>query len=113
MLTDGSKWPNSAFAVLAKLPPELDPDTLMQVIALDRRMPKVETESQRKLSIGVIAVLARASHPQAQSYLREVFENDASRRGYAAMALAQQPDGENWPVLVSASVRSMEPSRRK
>ena len=34
----------------------------------------------------------------AMAYLRELFETEPDRRVPIAMALAQQPDGENWPL---------------
>lgn len=107
VLAEGTKWPSSALSVLAKLPPQLNDELLEQIIALDRRLPATEGEAAKKLGIGIVAIMGRCPDAKAQAYLREVFERDPNRRGYIAMSLAQQPAGENWPLLVQ-SVASVE-----
>ena len=103
VLQEGAKWPSSALSVLAKLPPNTDAATLEQIRRLDQRLGEMEqTEPIRKLGIGVVAVLGRSGDAQSMRYLREVYERDPARRGYIAMALAQSPDGENWPLLVQS-----------
>jgi putative heme-binding domain-containing protein len=34
------------------------------------------------------------------AYLRNLYEKQPDRRGYIAMALAEHPEGENWPLLI-------------
>jgi putative heme-binding domain-containing protein len=103
VLQDGAKWPHSALSVLAKLPPSVDLSTLAAIRELDREMVGLEqTDAVRKLSIGVVAVLGRSGDDESMHYLRDVFGRDPARRGYIAMALAQSPDGENWPLLLQA-----------
>ena len=104
VLQDGVKWPNSALSVLAKLPPSVD-------LGDARADPRArsggwwgleQSDAVRKLAIGIVAVLGRSGDAESMAYLREVYERDPARRGYIAMALAQSPDGENWPLLVQS-----------
>ena len=100
VLADAAKWPNSALSVLAKLPDHPDADTITQLIELDGPIAKLDTEPAQKLSIGIVATLGHSGDAQAMQYLREVFEKEPNRRGMIAMGLAQQPGGDNWPLLV-------------
>lgn len=102
VLNEGTKWPSSALSVLAKLPAKLLPATRDQIIVLDRRLPGVAGEAAKKLGVGIVAVLGRAGDAESLAYLREAYQRDPLRRGYVAMALAQQPDGDNWPILVQS-----------
>ncbi len=63
-------------------------------------MKRVDGEPARKLRVGITAVLGTSRDPLAMAYLRETFDNEPDRRVPIAMALAQQPGGENWPLLV-------------
>ncbi len=49
---------------------------------------------------GVIAMLATASDDESGDYLRSLWRSEPERRAIIAMALAQNPDGENWDYLV-------------
>ena len=100
VLAGGAKWPSSALSVLAKLPERPNAETLRQIEALDRQVKSVDSEAARKLRIGIVAVLGQSRDPQAMAYLRQVFEAEPDRRVPIAMGLAQQPDGENWQLLV-------------
>ncbi|HEY2761581.1 MAG TPA: HEAT repeat domain-containing protein, partial [Pirellulales bacterium] len=102
VLADGAKWPSSALAVLAKLPPDISPETVQQIITLDKQMCSVDSEPARKLGIGVVAVLARSHDDQAGTYLHEIYDKFPERRGYIATALTQNPDGDNWNLLVQS-----------
>jgi putative heme-binding domain-containing protein len=103
LLQEGTKWPSSALSVLAKLPPGADAATLEQIRRLDQRLAGLEeSEAVRKLGIGIVAVLGRSGDSESMSYLREMYQRDPTRRGYIAMALAQSPDGDNWPLLVQS-----------
>lgn len=102
VLADGAKWPSSALAVIAKLPAEVSAETIDQIIALDKQMYGVEGEPARKLAIGVVAVLARSHNQRGNDYLREIYEKFPDRRGHIAMALTQNPDNENWAILVQS-----------
>lgn len=100
VLADGAKWPSSALAVLAGLPPKLSPQTIEQIIALDQQMAGLDSEAAKRLGIGVAAVLARSREPAATAYLRQVYERFPDRRGHIAISLTQDPTPENWAVLV-------------
>ena len=102
VLADGAKWPSSALAVIAKLPTEVPAETIQQLIALDKQMNGVDGEPARKLGVGIVAVLGRSHQPQAADYLREAYEKFPDRRGQIAMALTQNPDADNWPLLVQS-----------
>ncbi|MBX3415296.1 MAG: HEAT repeat domain-containing protein [Pirellulales bacterium] len=102
ILAHGAEMPTAALAVIAKLPAENSPEVIDQLIALDRELASVDSDSAKMVQTGVVAVLAISPHPAAMSYLRELFETVPDRRQDAAMGLAQQPGGENWPLLLRA-----------
>ncbi len=100
VLAGGAKWPTSALSVLARLPDRPTTETLLEIVKLDRDVRRVDSDAARKLRIGIAAVLGGSRDPGAMTYLREVYENEPDRRVMLAMALAQQPDGDNWPLLI-------------
>jgi putative heme-binding domain-containing protein len=102
VLTEGTKWPSSALALLAKLPAELSPEILTQLISLDQQIAGTDAEAARRLEIGIVAVLGRSRDPQAIAYLHDVFQKSPDRRGHIAMAVTQNPGGENWQILVQS-----------
>ncbi|HEX3726420.1 MAG TPA: HEAT repeat domain-containing protein, partial [Pirellulales bacterium] len=102
VLAQGVKWPTSALSVLAKLPEHPSPEILAQIQKLDRQVKKLDSEAAKRLRIGICAVLGSSGDPDAMAYLRDLFESEPDRRVPIAMALAQHPDGENWPLLVRA-----------
>jgi putative heme-binding domain-containing protein len=102
VLADGTKWPNSALSVLAKLPDNPGRETLAQLVALDKQIAGVDEESARKLGIGIVAVLGHSGDAEAMAYLRVLYEKQPDRRGYIAMALAEHPEGENWSILIKS-----------
>ncbi len=102
ILALGETLPSAAIQVLPSLPEQLDEASVSGLVELDRRLQRAGTEAADKLSLGVIAVLGRSKHPAAMEYLRESYEAQPERRMLLAMGMAQVPDGENWPVLVSS-----------
>jgi putative heme-binding domain-containing protein len=100
VLAEGAKWPTSALSVLARLPDHPSPATLAEIQDLDRQVKRVDSEASRRLRIGIAAVLGNSRDPEAMAYLREVYESEPDRRVMLAMALAQQPEADNWPLLV-------------
>lgn len=100
VLSDGVKWPNTALSVLARLPARPDRALLAQIEQLDRQLQPLSGEAAKRLRIGIVAVLGGSRDPEAMSYLRQLFEDEPDRRVAIAMALAQEPDGENWPLLL-------------
>ena len=99
VLADGDKWPTSALSVLAKLN-EVNPGTLAQIRNLDRQVKLQDTEAAKRLRTGIVAVLGSSKEPASMKYLRELWQEEPDRRVTIAIGLAQQPDGENWPLLV-------------
>ncbi|HEY2826337.1 MAG TPA: HEAT repeat domain-containing protein, partial [Pirellulales bacterium] len=102
ILSDGAKWPNSALAVLAKLPEQISPSTIQLIIELDKQIAALDGEAQHKLGIGIVAVLGRCHDPAASAYLQEIYEKYPERRGHIAMALTQNPGGDNYALLVQS-----------
>ncbi len=102
VLTQGAKWPSSALSVLAKLPDDPGAETISQLEALDRQLESMNGEPVRRLRIGIVAVLGHSPNAGAQAYLRDLYDRDPERRGFIAMALAEHPGGDNWPVLVKS-----------
>ena len=45
-------------------------------------------------------MLATATDEESGEYLRAMWRGEPERRAVVAMALAQEPDGENWDYLV-------------
>jgi putative heme-binding domain-containing protein len=100
VLAQGVKWPTSALSVLARMPDKPSAETVEQLMKLDRQVRKLDSEAAKKLRIGICAVLGASGEPEAMTYLRELFEDEPDRRVSIAMALSQQPSGDNWPLLV-------------
>lgn len=102
VLARGDRAPSSALMALAELPENPGNEVFEQLIELDGKLQPLEQPAAQKLRIGIVAVLARSRTPKAMAYLRERFEVEPNRRQDLSIGLAQQPDGENWPLLVRA-----------
>jgi putative heme-binding domain-containing protein len=102
VMRSGAEMPGAALTALAHLPKELSEDVLKSLVDLDRDLLQVDSDEARMLSTGVAAVLGRSGQDDAMAYLRDVFEAIPERRPEMAMALAQNPGGENWPLLLRA-----------
>jgi putative membrane-bound dehydrogenase-like protein len=100
VLADGEKWPTAAIGALAKLPPNPGDEVLEFLTQLDAKIAEREGDDVEQLRTAIIAVLARSQTPAAMAYLRTLFEKEPERRNLLAMGLAQDPGGENWPLLV-------------
>lgn len=100
VLEKANEIPSAALAVLAELPPDPGPTVLQRVIQLDREVAENTSVAAGKLQTAIAAVLGRSGNAEAMAHLREVFETQPKRREAVAMALAQHPDGDNWPLLV-------------
>ncbi len=100
VLADGEKWPAAAIGALAKLPPNPGNEVLEYLMQLDAKIAPREGDDVEQLRTGIIAVLARSQTPESMAYLRGLFEKEPARRNLLAMGLAQDPSGENWPLLV-------------
>jgi putative heme-binding domain-containing protein len=104
LLSDGDKWPATALSVLAKLPAEPSPALLSVLRQLDRRVaPRCpESNTFRRLRVGVVAVLGATQDASSQQYLRSIYLADPEYRDPIAMSLTQHPEGENWNYLVDS-----------
>lgn len=98
----GRDVPTAALAVLARLPEEISTSTIEQLAELDRQITGEPTEAAKLLQTGIVAVLGASRDPVGMDYLRHVFETQPDRRQEVAMGLAQEPEGENWPLLIRA-----------
>ncbi len=102
VLAAGLKLPTAALNVLATSKELPTPEVLAQLIQLDRSLTGVTSEPAKRLSLGILATFARCNDQSALAYLREVFARDPERRPVLSLALAMQPGGDNWPLLVQA-----------
>ena len=78
----------------------VEPEIIPMLIELDKRLPENPAPEARTLQTGLVAILGESKHEKSMAYLREAFEKQPERRGELAMGLAQQPDGENYPLLL-------------
>jgi putative heme-binding domain-containing protein len=107
VIAAGERFPASALSVLAKLPEYPSTDTLAELRALDQRLDGMTGEPVARLRVGIVAVLGGSGEAESLAYLRSLYYNDPQRRAPVAMSLTQQPDGDNWPILVD-SLRTVE-----
>jgi putative heme-binding domain-containing protein len=98
----GGDWPSSALSVLATLPPQPQSEILADIRQLDQSLAGKPGDPIARLRVGIVAVLARSKDAESAGYLRQVYQNEPDRRPVVAMALTQDPGGENWPILVEA-----------
>ncbi|WP_286763299.1 MULTISPECIES: DUF7133 domain-containing protein [Rhodopirellula] len=102
ILDEGSRWRNSALGALFQLKRPIDEATAEKLRTLDDELTneaKVD-DVHRRLRTGIIAMLASAPDDASAAHLRKIWRTEPQRRAVVAMALAQNPDGENWDYLV-------------
>ncbi|MEM6978414.1 MAG: HEAT repeat domain-containing protein [Planctomycetota bacterium] len=102
ILDEGARWRNAALAALYRLPRPIDDATADKLRRLDEELVddgKVD-DVRRRLRTGIIAMLTTATDEASTDYLRKIWRTEPGRRALVAMALAQQPEGENWDYLV-------------
>ena len=102
ILRNGARWPSAALAAFYKLPDELTKEQVEWIIEIDRQLKGRTESTARNTRIGCIAVLGRSGDEESMHYLREVWRHESDRRNDTVLALAQQPDGPNWPYLISS-----------
>ena len=102
ILEQGAVWRNAALAAIYKLPRPIDESTAKILRDLDRELIANPNpgDIERRLRTGIIAMLATASDEESGAYLRGLWRTEPERRAVVAMALAQEPEGENWDYLV-------------
>ncbi len=102
ILRNGARWPSAALAAFYLLPEHLDEQQVQWIIEMDRQLKGRTEATAQQARLGCLAVLGRSGDEPAMSYLREVWRHDTSRRDHVTLALAQRPDGPNWPYLISS-----------
>lgn len=102
ILEQGAVWRNAALAAIYKLPRPIDDSTANLLRELDRKLVAQPRPSdvERRLRTGIIAMLATSTDEKSASYLRQLWRSEPERRAVVSMALAQEPEGENWDYLV-------------
>jgi len=100
VLEEGQRWPGAALGAIARLPKKLSAETRDHLIQLDGALRDADSPSAKRLRTGLVAVLARDGAADSMQYLRKQFEAEPNRRGLIAVGLAQDPQGENWQLLV-------------
>ncbi len=100
VLEQGDRVPSAALASLFQLPDQLTVEQIQQIKQLDGKIADQETDTAKRLKVGVVAVLARDGTAESLTYLRDLYERDPSRRVEVALGLAEQPTGENWKILI-------------
>lgn len=102
ILEQGAAWRNAALAAIYKLPRPIDAGTARLLRELDGELtadPAVD-DVERRLRTGIIAMLATRSDQESTAHLRKIWRAEPERRAVVALALAQNPDGDNWDYLV-------------
>ncbi|MGB7325811.1 MAG: HEAT repeat domain-containing protein [Rubripirellula sp.] len=102
ILEQGAVWRNAALAAIYKLPRPIDMKTAETLRSLDQQLIERPQpgDVERRLRTGIIAMLATAKDEDSAAYLRKLWRSEPERRAVIAMALAQNPNGENWDYLV-------------
>ncbi|MDC0935615.1 c-type cytochrome, partial [Pirellulales bacterium] len=104
LLSQGEHWPATALSVVASLPEVPHAKTLEAIRTLDSRIRPLcaEDNAQRRLRVGIVALLGRVEDEASGERLRSIYREEPENRDPVAMSMSQQPDGENWPYLVDA-----------
>lgn len=102
ILEQGHVWQNAALAAIYKTKRPIDAETSETLMTLDKRIRDNDDgrDVQRRLRMGIIALLATAEEPEAAEYLRELWRDEPQRRAVISMALSLHPEGDNWDYLV-------------
>jgi putative heme-binding domain-containing protein len=100
VLNLAKQWPTTALGVLESLARTPSDDNTSRLISLDRELSGTEGDAIKRLKVGIVATLGVRPDELGMRYLRYIYEHEPERRSVIAMALAQSPDGENWPALV-------------
>ena len=102
ILEQGASWRNAALAALDRISVPIDSETVSTLLELDQNLVEDPNhgEIERRLRIGIVAMLATSEDDKSFEYLRNLWRTEPERRPIIAMGLAQQPDGDNWDYLV-------------
>ena len=102
IIEKGHEWPNALVATFYRLPQTLTVELRQSMIDLDQRLMERGDSRSEQARLGIIAILARDGDAASMEYLRQTWREEPERRSDIAIGLAQQPEGENWPYLVSS-----------
>ena len=102
ILEQGASWRNAALAALDRISQPVDETMASTLRELDQKLIDAPNhgEIERRLRIGIVALLATSGREQSFEYLRSLWRTEPERRPIIALGLAQQPDGDNWDYLV-------------
>ena len=102
ILEQGATWRNAALAALDRLPQPIDTTTAATLRDLDQKLIESpnHNEIERRLRIGIVALLASSGQEDSFEYLRSLWRTEPERRQIIALGLAEQPEGDNWDYLV-------------
>ena len=99
VLQQGALAPGAALEAIMRMPRDLSDQQINELVQLDKSVIATD-ELSKKLKVAILAVLARDGDELAMDHLRDVFDNEPTRRVECTIGLAEQPDGPNWPYLV-------------
>ncbi|MEZ6069729.1 MAG: HEAT repeat domain-containing protein [Pirellulales bacterium] len=102
VLEHGAELPSAALLALGAMADNPSPGLLAHLMRMDQQLQESDSESAGRLRTGIAAVLGQSRENLAMAYLRETYENEPERRAELAMAIAQEPGGDNWPLLVDS-----------
>ena len=102
ILARGGEFPSTSLAIFYRMSEHLDDSKIQSILEIDRVLKDREDLSAVEARIGCVAMLAQSGNDQAMTYLREVWRAEPERRNDVVLGLAQQPEGDNWPYLVSS-----------
>jgi putative heme-binding domain-containing protein len=100
VLSRGVQWPAAASGVLSNLPDSLADGAVHALCDLDDHLVNSEDEEAQVLRGGIAVALGRSGNELAMIHLRKVWKNEPDQRKSVAVGLAQQPDGENYELLL-------------
>ena len=98
-IREGADNPGAALSAILRLPEKLTSDQVQDLVMLDQSISVVD-ETTKKLKIAIMAVLARDGRDASMAYIRKIYDDEPARRLEATIALAEQPQSENWDYLV-------------
>lgn len=102
VLAQATRFPHHAVWALAALPEHPGGDTIEKLLALDKRLLRLDSPEAKRLGTAIVAVLARSGDSKAMAHLRQQYDERPERREDLAMGLAQAPTGDNWPYLLKS-----------
>lgn len=99
-IAQGHEYRSAAMAAILRLPEKLSDDQIKQLIDLDQRLVNSNTDGAKRLKIAIVAVLSRDGSQQASQHLKNMYDQDESRRVAIAFGLAENINPDNWEYIV-------------